>query len=530
MTKILANRWIKAAAFCLCLTPVATLVWRAWEQDLSANPVEFITHATGDWALRFLLITLAVTPARRVFGLPQLAQFRRMLGLFSFFYASVHFLTYLWLDKFFDGSEILADITKRPFITIGFASVMVMLPLALTSTAAWIGRLGARRWQRLHRLVYFSGIAAVIHYYWLVKSDIRLPVSYGAILAVLLASRLFASRIRRSRNATTLTLVEIRRETGDTATLRFLLPENTRLNARPGQFLTFHWTLNGRTLPRSYSLSSSPLRTNYVEFTVKEQGVVSTFLNREALQGLTVEAHGPFGRFYFDEKRDHSLVMFAAGSGITPMMSMLRYIEGVAPDTEVTLFYAFRTERDVIFGEELQRLQEQLPRFRWLAIASRPGSQWRGPRGHLNRTTIEEHLGQVDGQTFFVCGPPAFMRSMEEILISLKVPADKILKERFMIDATLPASLDPSMCNVIFSKSGRQYVCSSADTLLTIAERHGIEVASNCRVGQCGSCATRVLDGDVEMETEEGLDPALRARGYRLLCVGRARGPVTLEA
>ena len=159
-----------------------------------------------------------------------------------------------------------------------------------------------------------------------------------------------------------------------------------------------------------------------------------------------------------------------------------------------------------------------------LGIASRPGSQWRGPRGHLNRTLIDEHLGQVDGQTFFVCGPPAFMRSMEEILMSLKVPADKILEERFMIDATLPASLDPSMCNVIFSKSGRQYVCSSADTLLTIAERHGIEVASNCRVGQCGSCATRVLDGDVEMETEEGPDPALGAQGYRLLCVGRARG------
>lgn len=529
MRKILANRWTKAAAFCLCLTPVTTLGWRALEQDLGANPIEFITHATGDWALRFLLITLAVTPARRVFGLPQLAQFRRMLGLFSFFYASVHFLTYLWLDKFFDGSEILADITKRPFITIGFASVTLMLPLAVTSTAAWIGRLGARRWQRLHRLVYFSGIAAVIHYYWLVKSDIRLPVLYGAILAVLLASRLFALRIRTPLNATTLTLLEIRRETGDTTTLRFLLPENT-LNARPGQFLTFDWTVNGKTLPRSYSLSSSPLRTNDVEITVKEQGVVSTFLNREALQGMTVKAHGPFGRFYFDEKRDHSLVMFAAGSGITPMMSMLRHIEGVASDTEVTLFYAFRTERDVIFREELQRLQKQLPRFRWLGVASRPGSQWRGPRGHLNRALIAEHLGQADGQTFFVCGPPGFMRSMEEILISLKVPADKILKERFMIDATLPASLDASICNVIFSKSGRQYACTSADTLLTIAERHGIEVASNCRVGQCGSCATRVLDGDVEMETEEGLDPVLRSQGYRLLCVGRARGTVTLEA
>ena len=113
------------------------------------------------------------------------------------------------------------------------------------------------------------------------------------------------------------------------------------------------------------------------------------------------------------------------------MMSILRYIEGVAPDTEVTLFYAFRTERDLIFGEELQRLQEQLPRFRWLAIASRPGSQWRGPRGHLNRTTIEEHLGQVDGQTFFVCGPPAFMTELMAGLAAWGVAAGRIHSELF---------------------------------------------------------------------------------------------------
>src|SRR5215470_19364727 len=128
---------------------------------MSANPIEYITHATGDWALRFLLITLAITPLRWLFALPELIRFRRMLGLFAFFYGCLHFLTYLWLDKFFDISEILADIAKRPFITIGFTAVVLMVPLAITSTAGWIRRLGGRRWQALHRLIYIIATAGV---------------------------------------------------------------------------------------------------------------------------------------------------------------------------------------------------------------------------------------------------------------------------------------------------------------------------------------------------------------------------------
>jgi sulfoxide reductase heme-binding subunit YedZ len=497
---------------------------------LGANPIEFITHATGDWALRFLLITLAITPLRKTLATPELARFRRMLGLFAFFYASLHFLTYLWLDKFFDMAEILGDICKRPFITIGFTSVMLMVPLALTSTGGWVRRLGARRWQRLHRLIYFSGIAAVIHYYWLVKSDIRLPVLYAAILIVLVASRLFALRTSRAKYTTTLKLSGIRRETKDTVTLRFLLPGNRRLDARPGQFLTFDWAVDGKRLPRSYSLSSSPLRTSYIEITVKEHGTVSTFLNRKAREGLTVKAHGPFGQFYFDQSLHRSIVLFAGGSGITPIMSILRYIAEAAPDTEVLLFNAVRSPDDVIFEEDLQSLQGRLPRFRSVTIASRPSSQWLGPRDHLHRALIEGYLGSVGHQTFFICGPPAFMTGVKEILLSFNIRVEQILQERFTLAAQSPDSQDLSTCSVVFSRSGRTLACSAADTLLALAEGHGINVPSSCRVGQCGTCATRVLAGEVEMETEEGLKPELRAQGYRLLCVGRARGPVTIEA
>ncbi|MBM3774137.1 MAG: sulfoxide reductase heme-binding subunit YedZ [Acidobacteria bacterium] len=192
MASPLSGKWSKVAVFLLCLAPFFSLVWRGFQQELGTNPIEHVTHATGDWTLRFLLITLAVTPLRELARQPQLIRFRRTLGLFAFFYGSLHLVTYLWLDQFFDFSAIAADIVKRPFITAGFAGFVLMLPLAATSTAGWIRRLGGKRWRMLHRLIYASAAAGVIHYYWLVKSDVRLPLVYAALLAVLLVYRLAA--------------------------------------------------------------------------------------------------------------------------------------------------------------------------------------------------------------------------------------------------------------------------------------------------------------------------------------------------
>src|SRR5437764_686044 len=192
-------RFAKALIFGICLIPLAWLLWgffgrtpfdmTTWGSGLGANPIEAITHTTGDWTLRFLLITLAITPARKLLHVPALIKFRRMIGLFAFFYGCLHFTTYVWLDKFFNVHEMLADIAKRKFITVGLTALVLLIPLAVTSTAGWIRRLGGKRWQALHRLIYFSAIAGVIHYLWLVKADIREPLEYGAILAVLLAYR-----------------------------------------------------------------------------------------------------------------------------------------------------------------------------------------------------------------------------------------------------------------------------------------------------------------------------------------------------
>jgi sulfoxide reductase heme-binding subunit YedZ len=190
MRNLLISRWTKAGAFLICLLPLAFLSWRGLHNGLTANPIEFITHATGDWALRFILFTLCVTPLRKLLGLHELIRFRRMLGLFAFFYGCLHFTTYIWLDKFFDLKEVWKDVAKRPYITVGFLAIVLLIPLAITSTAGWIRRLGGRRWQLLHRAIYISAVAGVIHYYWLVKSAVLRPLTYGAIVAVLLLWRL----------------------------------------------------------------------------------------------------------------------------------------------------------------------------------------------------------------------------------------------------------------------------------------------------------------------------------------------------
>lgn len=182
--------WIKAAVFAACLIPFARLGLRAWHHELGANPIEYITRATGWWTLSFLMITLAVTPARKLLARPWLLRLRRMLGLFAFFYASLHFTTYIWLDQFFDVGEIAKDVVKRPFITVGFCAFLLLIPLAATSTNAMVRRLGAKRWQWLHRSVYLIAILGVTHFLWLVKKDVREPLAFIAILTVLLAFRL----------------------------------------------------------------------------------------------------------------------------------------------------------------------------------------------------------------------------------------------------------------------------------------------------------------------------------------------------
>lgn len=191
---------IKCTLFVASLAPLAWLALNGYVENLGANPIEVITRTTGTWTLVFLLITLSITPLRKISGWHRLMRLRRMFGLFAFFYACLHFTTYIWLDQFFDLDEIAKDIAKRPFITVGFASFVSLIPLALTSNRQMITRLG-KRWQQLHRAVYFIAIGGVVHYLWLVKADTAQPLLYGAILTLLLTYRLLAAWQLKTTNA-----------------------------------------------------------------------------------------------------------------------------------------------------------------------------------------------------------------------------------------------------------------------------------------------------------------------------------------
>jgi len=197
MNAILSSKWSKVFVFLLCLVPFGLLFhrfylaqWGGQLDALTANPQQFIEHYTGDWVLLFLVFTLCITPLRKIPGLSALIRYRRMLGLYAFFYVCLHFTTWLALDRYFDWSQMVDDISKRPYITVGFTAFVLLIPLAITSTAGWIRRLGGKRWNRLHKLIYVSAVLGVIHYYWLVKSDVRKPVAYGIVIGLLLAWRL----------------------------------------------------------------------------------------------------------------------------------------------------------------------------------------------------------------------------------------------------------------------------------------------------------------------------------------------------
>jgi sulfoxide reductase heme-binding subunit YedZ len=187
--------FIKAALFLLALAPIARIALLAGEKT---NPLEYITHGTGDWTLYFLCMTLAVTPLRRLTGFNWLLKLRRMFGLFAFFYVCLHFMTFIWFDHFFDLHEVWKDVVKRPFITVGFAAFVLLVPLAATSTNGMVRRLGGKRWQALHRLVYLIAPLGVLHYWWMkaAKNNIGQPLLFGCIVALLLGVRLYWNRAR----------------------------------------------------------------------------------------------------------------------------------------------------------------------------------------------------------------------------------------------------------------------------------------------------------------------------------------------
>jgi ferredoxin-NADP reductase len=226
-----------------------------------------------------------------------------------------------------------------------------------------------------------------------------------------------------------LRLASITQQTRDSKTLQFILPKGRTISIRPGRFLTFSFLFDGRKAVRSYSICSSAARSGYVEITSKRMthGGVPVFLNDRASVGMTVEAAGPYWQFYLNDHQHYTIVLLVAGSGITPMMAMHRYIDDLCLETAATLLYCVRTGRDIIFGDELEELHSRLKSFRYHVTLSRPHSGWAGLSGHVSRELIESTVRELPAQHFFICGPPTFMDASCGILLGLGVTPERIM-------------------------------------------------------------------------------------------------------
>ncbi len=331
-----------------------------------------------------------------------------------------------------------------------------------------------------------------------------------------------------------LELVRIERQTHDCVTLRFRLPDRATFKAKAGQFMTFSWLLAGEKVTRCYTISSSPAQNGYLEITPKriKDGFVSAFLNDHAKIGLTVEATGPAGQFCFDEKTDKRVVLLAAGSGITPMMSILRFLDDRCLDIPVTLVYTVRTQRDIIFAAEIDRLKMSLPSFSCSIVLTRPEAGWKGLTGHLRSDVLADLVSKQKQAAFFLCGPEPFMNNTVTALKELGVDRKQIKQERFGVSKIIPAPAadQPPVGVAEFLRSAKKCKIPPGLTVLEVAEKNGIAIPYSCRLGQCGTCATRLTDGTVRMESEVGLSDDLRAQGYVLPCVSRAQGDIKLDA
>jgi ferredoxin-NADP reductase len=258
------------------------------------------------------------------------------------------------------------------------------------------------------------------------------------------------------------------------------------------------------------------------------------FLNDRASIGMTVEATGAFGQFCFDENKHRNVVLLAGGSGITPMMAMLRYIDDLCLETTVTLLYCVRTADDVIFQSELDELQARLKSFQYRLLLSQPHPEWSGASGYINAAFIKDAVKDTAAPDFFLCGPPPFMEASRSILMDLSVRPERIKQESF--GASVPrnaqsnAGAVESGAPVEFARSGKTVGVREGQTLLEAAEEHGVTIPSSCRQGQCGTCKTKLLEGMVRMDAEDGLDPDSRTQGFVLTCVGRPDGAVKLDA
>jgi glycine betaine catabolism B len=567
--------------------PLLMLGWDAKHGQLGANAVNHALHVTGTLALVFLCLALVITPLRWATGWGGWVAFRRALGLYAFFYAIVHLGIYIGLDRALSVSSTVHEIWTRRFLQVGVAAVVLMVPLAVTSTNGMVRRLGPRRWKLLHRAVYLVAALGVLHYYMLVKSDVRQPLAFAAVLVVLLGGRFGhhyfellqiagkatkrpiserALVVARSAAASSvdatkprqhwkgeLKVVAIFSETPEVKTYRLSAADGGPFAYLPGQYLNLQLTIDGKRVNRSYTISSSPTRGAACELSIKREplGLASRYIHDHLSVGDILKISGPAGKFIFTGQDASAAVLISGGVGITPMMSIARYLTDRAWQGDIYFVNVAKTEEDLIFHDELQWLKGRFPRFYVCQTLTRcpPNSMWRGDRGRVTESLLKRFVPDLARQPVYLCGPNEMMDATRSLLRGLGVADSQIKTEQFgakkEAETTSETSSEKqqpdgskgtpgvpeiSTKTIDFARSQVRASVSSETSVLEAAEASSIQLPFECRAGICGQCKTRVLQGTVIMDSEDALSASEKANGLILACQARPLSNLVVDA
>jgi ferredoxin-NADP reductase/DMSO/TMAO reductase YedYZ heme-binding membrane subunit len=552
------------------VVPGLLLAYDALRGQLGANGTSYALHTTGLVALLFFVLSLAVTPLRRLTGWPELIAGRRALGLYGFFYLVVHFGIFCVFDRGGSLSSIVTEILKRRYLQIGTVALVSFVPLAVTATDRMITRLGPRRWKRLHRVSYVATSLGALHYILLVKSDLRQPAAFALVLGVLLGFRLVASRVDRRARAKKrpwsgeLRIAKVIEETHDVRTFRFVplggAGAKMPFEHRAGQYLNLALEIDGQRVNRSYTIASAPTRSDYCEITVKKAraGGASSHLHETLREGAVVKVTAPAGRFVFDGEGDGRgvtrVLLVAGGVGITPLMAMVRTLSDRRWKGRIDLMYSVKTSNDVVFAKELEELvaKRSTDLHVHVTLTREPEkSGWTGARGAITHASIARVAGGASLREvpIYLCGPDAMMDAMKAVFAELGVPPENVHLEAFVspprgarapetdasgaeepVEEAEESPAQGRAVTVQFAASGINTSVEEGETLLDAAEEMGVDIPFDCRAGICGQCKTKLVSGRVVMDVQDALTADDRRRRLVLACQARPVRDVVVEA
>ncbi len=565
-SKLFDTRFAKWLVIANSLVPAALLVWDAEHAKLGINQVNFAIKTTGLVGLTLLILSLLVTPLRRLTKWNTLLAVRRNLGVIGFFYILTHFLIFFWWDREGSITSTVEEIIDREYLWFGFGALVLMVPLAITSFDSMVSKLGAKWWKLLHRLTYVAIAAGAYHYWLQAKSDKRQPDAFGYVVIGLIAYRIIAHEWDTHRELVTaheklalakkagpkkktfwsgtLKLARIFQETPDVKTFRFVNPDGGPLPFEhvAGQYINLKLTIDGKRVNRSYTIASSPTRNAYVEISVKRaaNGYGSVHLHDTWKEGDLVSVSAPAGKFLFAGHESDRIVLIAGGIGITPMMSVVRSLTDRGWAGAMYLVFSVRKKHDIVFAHELEELQARHPNLHILVtLTNDADAEWSGSRGQITAEKLAAFVPSFTRGPVMMCGPEPMMDGVRKTLVGMGIPDVEIQQEEFISppavqtapgqadpDEVLPEGVTPTLA---FQKSGVTAEQPPELSILEVAEEAGVTIPFECRSGICGQCKTRLISGKVKMDVQDALTPHDRSRGLILACQAHATRDCVLD-